>query len=392
MYPKVYLKPGKDKPLMAHHHWVFSGAILKKDADVASGGVVDVYSSDHKYLATGYFNERTSIAIRLLAFEPTPIDGNFLWDRIYQAWNLRTRLFPSEDTNCYRVFFSEGDFLPGLVVDRYGEGVVFQIQTLGLETLREQVIEILEIMIKPSFIYEKSEGTARSEEGLEPVSRLHRGTLPDGGVPVTEHGARFLVDIPKGQKTGFFLDQRENRRLVRDLSQGRSVLNCFGYTGGFSVNAALGGAPRTVTVEASQPALALARENFRLNGLDAADHALVAADVFQHLRECREKYDLVILDPPAFAKRQASMTAAFRGYKDINLQAMGCLRPGGLLLTCSCSYYVDPPTFQKILFMAARDAGRQVQILQKMPQPPDHPINLLHPESEYLKAFLCRIL
>lgn len=392
MYPKVYLKPGKDKPLLAHHHWVFSGALLKKDPGVVSGGVVDVYSSDHKYLGTGYYNERTSIAVRMLAFSPTPIDGNFLWNKIFQAWNLRTQLFPSASTNCFRVFFSEGDFLPGLIIDRYNQGVVFQIQTLGLERFREQIIEILEIMLKPSFIYEKSEGTARSEEGLEPVSRLHRGQLPGEGVLVSEHDARFLVDVPHGQKTGFFLDQRDNRQLVRGLSAGRSVLNCFGYTGGFSVNAALGGATRTVTVDASQPALSVARENFRLNGLDPEAHPLVARDVFQHLRETDDKFDVVVLDPPAFAKRQAALTSAFRGYKDINLQAMKCLKPGGLLLTCSCSYYVDSLTFQKILFMAAMDAGREVQILQKMPQPPDHPVNLLHPESEYLKAFLCRVM
>lgn len=391
MHPKIYLKPGKEKPLAAHHHWVFSGAILKKESDVRSGGVVDVYSSDHKYLGTGYFNEKTSIAVRMLTFEAGPIDENFFWNKIYRARNMRLKNFPDDITNAYRVFFSEGDFMPGLIIDRYDGGLVIQIQTLGMDGFRRQILDVLEVMVKPAFIYERSEGTARTEEGLAAVNSPQTGTLPERPVLVRENGVRFQVDIPGGQKTGFFLDQRDNRQVARLLSEGKSVLNCFGYTGGFSVYAALGGAIRTVTVDSSQPALDLARENFRENNLDPDQHRFIRADVFQFLREDEEKYDLIVVDPPAFAKKQASLGAAFRGYKDINLQAIKHLRPGGNLLTCSCSYYIDPQTFQTILFSAAMDAGREVQILKKLPQPLDHPINLFHPESEYLKSFLCKV-
>ncbi len=391
MHPKIYLKPGKDKPVLAHHHWVFSGAIMKKDPEVVSGGVVDVYSSDHKYLGTGYFNELTSIAVRMLTFEPTQIDGNFLWNKIYLSWQMRQKLFADGSTNCYRILFSEGDFLPGLIIDRYDNCLVIQIQTLGIDRFREQILEILEVMMKPAAIYEKSEGAARQEEGLESVSKLHFGTLPERGVVVDENGIRYLVDIPGGQKTGFFLDQRDNRLLIRQISRGRLMLNCFGYTGGFAVNAASGGATRTVSVESSAAALELTRENFRLNQLDPDTHGFSQQDVFQFLREDDTRYDLIVLDPPAFAKRQSSLSAAYRGYKDINLNAMKRLKSGGYLLSCSCSYYIDQSSFQKILFMAAVDAGREVQILGKLPQPPDHPINIFHPESEYLKAVLCRV-
>jgi len=391
MYPKIYLKPGKEKPLTAHHHWVFSGAILKRDPQIGAGSIVDVCSSDHKYLGTGYFNDKTSISVRMLTFEPTAIDGNFLWNRIYRAWQFRQKLFADSDTDAFRVVFSEGDFLPGLIVDKYGPGLVLQIQTLGIDGFRAQLVELLQVMMRPDFIHERSEGTARMEEGLTDVNRTLWGTLPDGPVTVRENGVTFAVDVVRGQKSGFFLDQRENRQLIGRLAAGKTVLNCFGYTAGFAVYAALGGATRTVTVDLSEPALELARENFRRNGLDPGQHEFVQEDVFQYLRRCRDKFDIVILDPPAFAKKQTNLAAAFRGYKDINLHALKCLQPGGWLLTCSCSYYMDVPQFQKILFLAAMDAGREVQIVGKHPQPPDHPLNVFHPESEYLKSFFCKV-
>jgi len=391
MYPKIYLKQGKDKPLSSHHHWVFSGAIMKKDPEVKTGSIVDVYSSDHKYLGTGYFNEKTSIAVRMLCFEPTVIDGNFFWDRIYRSWNFRLKLFQEHSTNAYRVVFSEGDFLPGLIIDRYNNGFVIQILTLGMEQMRDHVLEVMDVMMKPDFIFERSEGAARAEDGLEPVNKLHKGLLPSEGVRFKENGISFDVDIQHGQKTGFFLDQRDNRRIIGEISSGKSVLNCFGYTGAFSVYAALSAATRTVTVETSESALEMARENFRLNGIDLNKHEFIREDVFQYLRKCREKFDIVILDPPAFAKKKSSLSSAFRGYKDINLHAIKCINPGGYLLSCSCSYYIDRVNFQKILFLSAIDAGREVQILGKLPQPPDHPINIFHPESEYLKSFLCKV-
>ncbi|MBP7866681.1 MAG: class I SAM-dependent rRNA methyltransferase [Acidobacteria bacterium] len=391
MHPKIYLKPGKEKPLLAHHHWVFSGAILKADPGVRHGGIVDLYAADHKFMGTGYYNEKTSIAVRVLSFTPAPIDSNFFWDRIFRAWSLRQKLFAGHGTNAYRVCHGEGDFLPGLVIDRYDGGIVIQLQALGLEPFRQDLAEIVSVMMKPAFIYERSEGPSRAEEGLEPATGALRGELPAGGVGVEEDGIRFTVDVAGGQKTGFFLDQRDNRRLVRDVARDRTVLNCFGYTGAFSVAAALGGATRTVTVDTSAPALEAARANFRLNGLDDGKHGFVRANVMELLRKPGEKYDLVVLDPPAFAKRQSAAQAAFHGYKDVNLHAMKTLNPGGWLLTCSCSAHVDAATFQKIVFAAAVDAGRNVQILRKLAQPMDHPVNVFHPETEYLKALLVRV-
>ncbi len=391
MHPKIYLKAGKEKPLLARHHWVFSGAILKMEPTVGTGKVVDVYSSDHKYLGTGVFNEKTSIAVRMLSFTPTRIDANFLWDRLHRAYELRKQFFPDESvTNAYRVFHAEGDFLPGLVVDRYGTGLVVQLSVLGLEPFREDIAESLSAMMKPSFLYERSEGHSRSEEGLAASQGLLRGSLPESLV-IVEDGMRFAVDVTTGQKTGFFLDQRDNRRLVRDTSKGKKVLNCFGYTGAFSVAAVAGGALRTVTVDSSAPALEAARENFRLNGIDAGQHDFIRANVMELLRKPGEKYDFIILDPPAFAKHQNAVQAAFHGYKDVNLHAIKAVVPGGLLLTCSCSAHVDAALFQKIVFTAAADAGRNVQIIRKMAQPVDHPVNLFHPETEYLKALLLRV-
>ncbi|MBN2432114.1 MAG: class I SAM-dependent rRNA methyltransferase [Acidobacteria bacterium] len=385
------MKPGKEKPLTAHHHWVFSGAILKRDPEIIAGAIVDVCSSDHKYLGTGYFNDKTSIAVRMLSFEPTTIDGNFFWERIYRSWQYRQKLFAETDTNAFRVVFSEGDFLPGLIVDKYGSGLVLQIQTLGIDGFRNELVELLNVMLRPDFIHERSEGAARAEEGLTDINRTLWGTLPGNPVEIRENGVVFIVDVVQGQKTGFFLDQRDNRHLIRRVAKGKTVLNCFGYTAGFAVYAALGGATRTVTVDLSEPALALAQENFRRNGLDPGRHEFVREDVFQYLRHCRDKFDIIILDPPAFAKKQTNLTAAYRGYKDINLHALKCIQPGGWLLTCSCSYYIDAPQFQKILFLAAMDAGHEVQIVAKRPQPPDHPLNVFHPESEYLKSFFCKV-
>lgn len=392
MYPKLFLKAGKEKAVRAHHHWVFSGAIMKKDARVESGGVVDVYSADHQFLGSGVYNEKTSIAVRMLTFQPMPVDGIFFWDRIRRAWELRQALFPGPETTAYRLCFSEGDFLPGLIVDRYGDGLVIQILTLGLDRFRDTLLEVLAVMHKPAFIYERSEGPARREEGLEDSVGLRYGVLPETGIEVLECGVQFRVDVAGGQKTGFFLDQRDNRTLVRKLAEGGDVLNCFGYTGGFAVCAAMGGAGRTVTVESSGPALEMAQANFALNGIPPERHLFLKKDVFQYLREEEDLFDLVVLDPPAFAKKQSALNAAYRGYKDINLHAIRRVSPGGRFLTCSCSHFLEPDMFQKILFGAAVDAGREVQILQRLSQPADHPVNVFHPESEYLKAFLCRVL
>jgi len=219
MHPKIFLKLGKEKPLMGRHHWVFSGAIMKIEPEVHTGSIVDVYSADHKYLGTGYYNAKTSISVRLLSFEPTEIDENFIWNRIYTAWTFRQKLFTDSKTTGYRLVFSEGDFFPGLIIDYYNGGLVMQIETLGIDNMRSSILEVLDVMLKPSFIYEKSDSSARLEEGLIPVNKLHKGKSIPTPFDIKENGITFYVDIPEGQKTGFFFDQRDNRELVGEIAE-----------------------------------------------------------------------------------------------------------------------------------------------------------------------------
>ena len=390
---RCILKEGREKPLEGRHPWVFSGAIDEIDDNFQAGDLVKVYSRRNQFLGIGYLNPRSQIAVRMLTFEDTRIDAAFFQKKIRDAVALRSYLFHNggSATNAYRLIHSEGDFLPGLVVDRYADYLVVQFLTAGMDGWREAIVEILQKEMPVRGIFERDDSEWRDREGLEKrVGRLAWEDPPDY-INITENGHSFMVDIHGGQKTGFFLDQRENRALAAGMSRGRRVLNCFSYTGAFSVYAAKGGAAATVSVESSGAAVNTARANFEKNGLAPEHHALVEEDVFQYLRSSRQEFDLIILDPPAFCKNKNQIQQASRGYKDINLFALKRLSPGGMLLTASCSSYVDPDLFQKILFGAAKDARRNVRILAKTSHAPDHPVNIYHPEGEYLKGLLCQV-
>ena len=386
MLVKIVLKPGKEKPLLNKHHWVFSGAIeqLPKFED---GDCLPVYSSAGQFLGWGYFNKRAKIIGRLLSFDQAILPEEALIHHLESALVLRNTLFSGGKTSAYRLVNGEGDLLPGLIIDRYSDLFVLQISTLGMNKLRPLIINWLKKRLHPSCIYEKSTSSARKEEGLGPEEGVLYGTL-SSEVEIMENGRRFLVDAKKGQKTGLFLDQRGMRQWVGELASGRRVLNCFCYTGGFSVYAAAGGATHVDSIDISAPAMEMAEKNMALNQFHGSQYKFFTADLFQFLRQHPLNYDLLILDPPAFAKKKKDIVAACRGYKEINRLALQKLPNGALLLTSSCSCHVDEPLFQKVLFQAAVEAGRVVRILGRHRMAADHPVNVCHPEGDYLKSLL----
>lgn len=394
---KVILKPERDKSVRRFHPWIFSGAVARLEGAPADGDEVVVYSADGEPLARGYFNSRSQIRVRLLTWDPTQrIDGEFWRRRIGRARASRQALgLGGEANTAYRLIHAESDQLPGLVVDCYGPFLVVQFLTLGMERRRDEILEALEDVLRPAGIYERSDVDVREKEGLPPRTGLVRGEMPPPALEVRENGWRFLVDVQHGQKTGFYLDQRLNRERVRHYAGGAEVLNCFSYTGSFGVYAAAGGARRIVNIDASAPALEWCTRHLAYNGFGAVPAEQVEGDVFQVLRRYRQEgrqFDLIILDPPKFATSQASVMAAARGYKDINLLAMRLLRPGGILVSFSCSGLISADLFQKIVFGASADARRPVQILEYLAQSPDHPVLLSFPESAYLKGLICRVL
>ncbi len=388
---RCFLKKDKERPLEGHHPWIFSGAIDRIDDDHEAGSLVKVFSSENKFLGIGYLNPRSQIAIRMLTFQDEPVGPSLFKKKIEDAIALR-REFINKETNACRLIHSEGDFLPGLIVDRYADYLVVQFLTAGIEKWKDDLVSILQESVNPRGIFERDDSEWRAWEGLEKRAGSLAGEEPPDFVEIQENGLRFIVDIHRGQKTGFFLDQRENRKLIGRLSKGKRVLNCFSYTGGFSVYAARAGALETVSVDSSEEALNTARHNFEKNGFKEASHSLIREDVFQYLRSSRQEFDLIVLDPPAFCKNKQQIQQAARGYKDINLWALKRAAAGGLLYTCSCSSYIAPDLFQKIIFGAAKDARRDVRIVAKTSHAPDHPINVYHPEGEYLKGLLCQVV
>jgi 23S rRNA (cytosine1962-C5)-methyltransferase len=333
----------------------------------------------------------SQIRVRVLTWEKEEIDVSFFSRRLTQAAALREKLV-SPSTDGYRLVNGEGDLLPGLVIDRYGEFLVCQFYTAGIDNLKGVVVDALMNLFKPRGIYDKSEGGVRDEEELPPSIGVLAGEEPPELIRIEENGIRFLVDIRKGQKTGFFLDQRDNRALLSSLARDRAVLNCFAYTGGFAAYALKAGAKRVVSVETSRPALDLAKQSLELNGLSTGERDLHRADVFLYLKNSAEEFDIVVIDPPALARRRGDVEAAAGGYKFLNLHALRLLQPGGLLLTFSCSSHISPDLFQKIVFGAAVDARRRVQIVKRLGHAPDHPVSLHHPEGEYLKGLLLKVL
>ncbi len=384
----LVLKPGKEKPILNRHHWIFSGAVRSIPEDAEDGSILSVESSTGEILGHAYINRKCSIVGRMVSFDAgPPLDS--LAGSLARAVALRRALF-DDRTNAVRLVNGEGDGVPGLIVDRYADVLVLQVSTLGMVRLKPFVLDRLLELSPARTVYERSNAAARREEGLAPMEGVLYGPSADT-VEILEDGLRFEVDIVRSQKTGLYLDQREMRRLVRSLAAKRRVLNAFSYTGGFTVHALAGGAASAVSVDSSEAAVALAARNAALNGFPAAPADFVAADVFDFVREKPLDFDLVILDPPAFAKKKGEVMAACRGYKDLNRVVLGKVPAGALVLTFSCSFFVGEELFRQVLFQASREAGRRVRILERHRQAHDHPVNIYHPESEYLKGFLLHV-
>ena len=390
-YPRIILKPGREASLLRGHPWIFSGAVASVDGQPEPGNIAFAVTNQGKPLALGFYNPASDISFRLLTTDTTATVNHLFWQkRIRAAVALREKVVP-EGATAYRLINAEGDWMPGLVVDRYDNYLVLSIATAGMEKHSQSILKVLAEEMQPVGIYERSEGKARQLEKLEDRSGIAYGDHPPDIVEINENQLHFKVDIITGQKTGFFFDQRPNRELVEKFSNQATVLNCFSYTGAFSVYCARGGARRVISVEASETANEIARWNLLRNGFSSDQHPIFRADVFNYLRETDELFNIIILDPPAFARSKKDVANAARGYKDINLQAARSLREGGILATFSCSNYIDKTLFQKIVIGAVRDAGKSAQLLQAMGAGSDHPTNLAHPEGSYLKGLLLRV-
>ncbi len=392
----VILRPGRERPVLNHHPWIFSGAIGRIEGEPQDGDIVEVRDADKHFLATGYINRHSQITVRLLTWTAGEIPDQDFWRRrMRESVQRREDLLQNERTTAFRLIHAESDLLPGLVVDRYGEYLVIQSLTLGIERRKPEIVQILAELLQPRGIYERSDVDVRAKEHLRQSTGVLWGEEPPPIVEIQENGLCFLVDLKEGQKTGFYLDQRDNRRRLAHYSAGHSVLNAFAYTGGFAVCAASWGAGPIMSVDSSAEALSLARRNMDRNGQGDRGDEYLTGDVFHVLREFRDEgreFDLVILDPPKFAYSRSQLDSACRGYKDINLLAIKLLRPNGILFTMSCSGLVTPDLFQKVVFGASVDAGRDVQILERLSQATDHPVLLSFPEGEYLKGLVCRVL
>jgi 23S rRNA (cytosine1962-C5)-methyltransferase len=389
----LILKPGREKSVLRRHPWIFSGAVQRVDEpSAASGSTVDLLAFNGQFLARAAYSPISQIRARVWTFADESIDADFFRKRIRQAIVKRQTLNIIRHTNAYRLIHAESDGIPGLVVDRYDDVLVLQSLTAGSEFWKETLADILLEETGLQKIYERSDADVRQLEGLPPCTGPLRGEIYDLRITIYEYGLKFNVDIANGHKTGFYLDQRDNRHRVGELAKDRDVLNCFCYTGGFTVHALAGEAKSVVSVDSSADALAGGQENVLLNGQQAEGAEWVEADVFHYLRKLRDQnrsFDMIILDPPKFAPTAAQAGKAARGYKDINLLAFKLLRPGGILVTFSCSGGVDADLFQKIVASAALDAGVEATIIEHLSQGADHPVSLHFPEGMYLKGLVC---
>lgn len=416
---RVILKKGRATPVIRRHPWVFSGAIGGIEGDPEDGEVIEVYDAGGNWLARGYLNRRSQITVRLLTWvEDEGVCGAFWRQRLERAIGARRALAQDPATTAYRLVHAESDYLPGLIVDRYGDWLVLQFLTLGVDERRAEIVQLLADLLAPRGIYERSDVDVREKEGLEPRTGLLWGDALPNQIEILENGHRFLVNVREGHKTGFYLDQRENRARLTALCEacgrGIDVLDLFAYTGAFAVYAAAAGASEITLVDTSDPALNLARENHGLNGIGRADGPqratitgeqpspgsgsthmdYLTGDAFTLLRAFRaekRQFDVIVLDPPKFAATKRQVERASRAYKDINLLAFQLLRPGGLLFTFSCSGRVSPDLFQKIVFGALADTNREAQIIGRLAQSADHPVALTFPEGSYLKGLICRV-
>lgn len=389
--PRIFLREGREKSILKGHPWVFSGAVERIEGELTPGDLGEIYCKDGRFIGLGHVNPNSKIIFRLLTYKKENIGFSFYKERLLNSAKIRERLLKNK-TNAYRIVNSEGDFLPGLIIDRYGDIFVMQCLTAGIERVKGLLVDIIIKEFSPRSIYERSDVAIRKEEGLEEVSGLLFGEEVPDLIEIIEYGAIFKVDIKKGQKTGFYIDQRENRSQLRGISKDKNVLDCFSYTGGFSIHAGLGGAKELTLIDSSNYALELAKANLFINNLEGINHSLIQGDAFNILRQLKAGYDLIILDPPPFVKRKGQLQGALKGYKDINLSALRLLKEGGFLLTFSCSHHMSWDLFYKTICFSAIDAGREIQILKRMGHPLDHPVNLLHSEGEYLKGYLLRLV
>lgn len=405
--PQLIIVPGREKAIMRRHPWIFSGAVKRTDGDPQEGDVVDVVDSQGRWLATGHYQAGESIVCKVLSFDSPQVDLDFFRQRFASAIAYRERmgLFSSPDTNVFRLVHAEGDYLPGLVADWYNGILVLQAHSVGMHRLFDRFVPLLVELLTPyglRALFDKSSATLASGStdgylwGIEPQEH-----------EVVEHGNRLLINFYEGQKTGFFVDQRENRALVAQLARGHRVLNCFGYTGGFSLAALRGGAEFVETVDISRKAIDLCNRNVALNFGPDAPHRGTVADVLDFLGGKRKEgsgkqsdhtfnsqsstFDFIILDPPAFAKNHRSLQAGLKGYRSINQRALEALPEGGLLMTFSCSQAVSKDDFQTMIFTAAMNAHRRVRIVRQLPHAMDHPVSIHHPEGEYLKGLLLQV-
>lgn len=403
---KVILKKGRAKPVLRRHPWIFSGAIQRLEGHPVDGDIVEVRDAGNNWLARGYINRQSQIRVRLLTWrEDEAIDADFWRRRLERAIAGRRGLSEDPTTTAYRLAHAESDYLPGLIVDRYGDWLVTQFLTLGMDRQRDLIVEALADLLAPKGIYERSDVDVREKEGLAQRTGLLWGTEPPELIEVEENGYRFLVDVREGHKTGFYLDQRENRARLSAFCKDAEVLDAFAYTGGFAVYAA--GAAQVMLVDSSAPALELARRNLALNRAGSVSQVrnpsllgregrfkYVEGNVFNVLRGYRaegRRFDVIVLDPPKFAHSRRDVQNASRAYKDINLLAFQLLRAGGVLFTYSCSGAVDANLFQKIVFGAVADTERRAQIIERLSQGADHPVALTFPEGDYLKGLVCRV-
>ncbi len=394
--PEIILKAGREKSVLRRHPWIFSGAIASINGAPNPGETVDVLSTQKEFLARAAYNPNSNIAGRIWTWNADEqVGAQFFREKLHQAIDTRSSLSSMINSNAMRLVHAESDGIPGLILDRYDDTCVVQFLTAGVEHWRAELLETILGLTGAKCIYEKSDVQARQLEGLAVTEGVLSGGLQNNTIEITEHDLKLLVDLVSGHKTGFYLDQRDNRLLAREIASARKVLDCFAYTGGFTANCLVGGARQVRIVESSSAAIEGARKNLMLNCLDIDSVEFIEQDVFKYLRTLRdvgENFDLVILDPPKFAPTAAQAERAARGYKDINLLALKILSKGGYLLTFSCSGGVSEDLFQKIIAGAAIDAGVQAVILKRLHQAPDHPVALNFPEGAYLKGFLIQKL
>lgn len=391
----VILKKGKEKAVLQRHPWLFSGAVERVKGKPANGDIVRLLNDKGDFMAYGFYNDQSRVALRLLEWdENVEINEDWFRKKVAVAVGSRSNLLEDGTTNTCRLIFSEADYLPGLIVDKYAGYLAVQVLTSGIEKVMPVIIDELQNLLKPEGIFDKSDASSRAHEGLETTNKLLAGKHPPEIVKVLENKISYGINIAEGQKSGFYCDQRDNRHIVALHAKGKKVLDCFCYTGGFTLNCLQNGGASVTSVDSSALAIETLKENITLNNLIASKHTAIQSDVNKQLRALREqgeKFDIVVLDPPKYAPSRSSLSKASRAYKDLNRMGMLLLNSGGLLATFSCSGAMDIDTFKQVLAWAALDAGKEVQFIYQFCQPEDHPVRASFPEGEYLKGLLCRV-